>query len=162
VLVMGYRLNSAAWPVTFIEQLARRFTVITLDNRGTGLSDKPVNGYAIANLARDVCGAGVLSRNRPKRRRPRKSLPRAARLLRRTSRARRKIGNAVALHFEPIACGLRAGHPEIRRDRTLQASDPRDIFGVSCVFPRPSVLPTRENGRLRPEAADPGCPLCGR
>jgi pimeloyl-ACP methyl ester carboxylesterase len=56
VLVMGYRLNSAAWPVTFIEQLARRFTVITLDNRGTGLSDKPVNGYAIANLARDVCG----------------------------------------------------------------------------------------------------------
>jgi pimeloyl-ACP methyl ester carboxylesterase len=56
VLVMGYRLNSAAWPATFVEQLARRFTVITLDNRGTGLSDKPVNGYAIANLARDVCG----------------------------------------------------------------------------------------------------------
>jgi pimeloyl-ACP methyl ester carboxylesterase len=56
VLVTGYRLNSAAWPATFIEQLARRFTVITLDNRGTGLSDKPVHGYAIANLARDVCG----------------------------------------------------------------------------------------------------------
>jgi pimeloyl-ACP methyl ester carboxylesterase len=56
VLVMGYRLNSAAWPATFIEQLARQFTVITLDNRGTGLSDKPVHGYAIANLARDVCG----------------------------------------------------------------------------------------------------------
>src|ERR1700751_855840 len=56
VLVMGYRLNSAAWPATFIEQLARRFTVITPDNRGTGLSDKPVHGYAIANLARDVCG----------------------------------------------------------------------------------------------------------
>src|SRR5215470_11294493 len=56
LLLMGYRLNSAAWPVTFIEQLARRFTVITLDNRGTGLSDKPVEGYAIANLARDVCG----------------------------------------------------------------------------------------------------------
>jgi pimeloyl-ACP methyl ester carboxylesterase len=56
VLVMGYRLNSAAWPATFTEQLARQFTVITLDNRGTGLSDKPVHGYAIANLARDVCG----------------------------------------------------------------------------------------------------------
>jgi pimeloyl-ACP methyl ester carboxylesterase len=56
LLLMGYRLNSAAWPVTLIEQLARRFTVITLDNRGTGLSDKPVEGYAIANLARDVCG----------------------------------------------------------------------------------------------------------
>jgi pimeloyl-ACP methyl ester carboxylesterase len=56
VLVMGYRLNSAAWPATLIDQLARRFTVITLDNRGTGLSDKPVHGYAVANLARDVCG----------------------------------------------------------------------------------------------------------
>jgi pimeloyl-ACP methyl ester carboxylesterase len=56
VLVMGYRLNSAAWPATFVEQLARKFTVITLDNRGTGLSDKPVYGYAIENLARDVCG----------------------------------------------------------------------------------------------------------
>src|SRR5580700_9083400 len=56
VLVMGYRLNSAAWPVTFIEQLARRFTVITFDNRGTGQSDKPVEGYAIANMARDVRG----------------------------------------------------------------------------------------------------------
>ena len=56
VLVMGYRLNSAAWPATFIEQLAERFTVITLDNRGTGLSDKPVVDYAMANLARDLRG----------------------------------------------------------------------------------------------------------
>ena len=56
VLIMGYRLNSSAWPATFIEQLARQFTVITLDNRGTGLSDKPVEGYAIANMARDVRG----------------------------------------------------------------------------------------------------------
>jgi pimeloyl-ACP methyl ester carboxylesterase len=52
VLVMGYRLNSTAWPATFIAQLAQRFTVITLDNRGTGRSDKPVTGYAIANMAR--------------------------------------------------------------------------------------------------------------
>jgi pimeloyl-ACP methyl ester carboxylesterase len=55
VLVMGYRLSSTAWPATFIEQLAQRFTVITLDNRGTGRSDRPVKGYAIANMARDVC-----------------------------------------------------------------------------------------------------------
>jgi pimeloyl-ACP methyl ester carboxylesterase len=53
-LIMGYRLNSIAWPVALVEQLARRFTVITVDNRGTGLSDKPVKGYAIANMARDV------------------------------------------------------------------------------------------------------------
>src|ERR1700742_1627934 len=56
VLVMGYRLNSTAWPANFIAQLAQRFTVITLDNRGTGLSDKAVTGYAIANVARDVRG----------------------------------------------------------------------------------------------------------
>src|SRR5579863_8271832 len=56
VLVMGYRLSSIAWPEDFIEQLARQFTVITPDNRGTGLSDKPVEGYAIANMARDICG----------------------------------------------------------------------------------------------------------
>jgi len=56
VLLMGYRLNSRAWPAGFIEGLAQLFTVITLDNRGTGLSDKPVSGYAIANMARDVCG----------------------------------------------------------------------------------------------------------
>ena len=56
ILVMGYRLNSIAWPAAFIEALARQFTVITFDNRGTGLSDKPVEGYAIANMARDVCG----------------------------------------------------------------------------------------------------------
>jgi len=54
VLVMGYRLSSIAWPEAFVEQLARQFTVITPDNRGTGLSEKPVEGYAIANVARDI------------------------------------------------------------------------------------------------------------
>ena len=38
MLVMGYRLSSISWPLILIEQLARRFMVITLDNRGTGLS----------------------------------------------------------------------------------------------------------------------------
>lgn len=56
VLVMGYRLSSAAWPAAFIAALADRFTVITFDNRGTGHSDKPVEGYALANMARDISG----------------------------------------------------------------------------------------------------------
>ena len=54
VLVMGYRLSSAAWPAAFVEALSRQFMVITPDNRGTGLSDKPVHGYALANMARDI------------------------------------------------------------------------------------------------------------
>jgi pimeloyl-ACP methyl ester carboxylesterase len=56
VLIMGYRLSSVAWPVKLVEALAKNFTVITFDNRGTGQSDKPLNGYALANMARDVAG----------------------------------------------------------------------------------------------------------
>ena len=56
VLIMGYRLSSAAWPTRFIEALADEFTVVTFDNRGTGQSDKPVDGYALANMARDLAG----------------------------------------------------------------------------------------------------------
>jgi pimeloyl-ACP methyl ester carboxylesterase len=56
VLIMGYRLSSAAWPEGFIEALAARFTVVTFDNRGTGLSEKPLQGYALSNMAADVCG----------------------------------------------------------------------------------------------------------
>jgi pimeloyl-ACP methyl ester carboxylesterase len=55
-LVMGYRLSSVAWPTSFVEALARQFTVIMPDNRGTGLSYKPVDGYALANMARDIQG----------------------------------------------------------------------------------------------------------
>jgi pimeloyl-ACP methyl ester carboxylesterase len=54
VLIMGYRLNSRAWPSAFIEALAQRHALILFDNRGTGLSDKPVSGYAIRNMAEDV------------------------------------------------------------------------------------------------------------
>jgi pimeloyl-ACP methyl ester carboxylesterase len=54
VLIMGYRLHSIARPQAFIDVLKRSFTVITLDNRGTGRSDKPLTGYSLANMARDV------------------------------------------------------------------------------------------------------------
>ena len=56
VLIMGYRLNSSAWPVEFVEGLAEQFTVVLFDNRGTGLSDKPTSGYALSNMAEDVIG----------------------------------------------------------------------------------------------------------
>jgi pimeloyl-ACP methyl ester carboxylesterase len=56
VLIMGYRLSSLAWPFDFIKALAAQFTVVLFDNRGTGASDKPTIGYAISNMAKDVCG----------------------------------------------------------------------------------------------------------
>jgi pimeloyl-ACP methyl ester carboxylesterase len=56
ILIMGYRLNSRAWPLDFVKGLANRFQVILFDNRGTGLSGKPTDGYALSNMAEDVCG----------------------------------------------------------------------------------------------------------
>ena len=56
ILIMGYRLSSRAWPLDFIEALAERFTVVLFDNRGTGLSDKPLFGYELSNMAKDVRG----------------------------------------------------------------------------------------------------------
>jgi len=55
-LINGYRLSGAAWPAAFIGRLAARFSVISFDNRGTGRSDKPDEGYEFANLGRDVIG----------------------------------------------------------------------------------------------------------
>jgi pimeloyl-ACP methyl ester carboxylesterase len=59
ILIMGYRLSSRAWPLDFIEALAERFTVVLFDNRGTGLSDKPIFGYGLTNMAR-MCARSVI------------------------------------------------------------------------------------------------------
>src|SRR5215210_3856304 len=55
-LIIGYRLHGAAWPDAFIESLAGRFSVLTFDSRGTGLSDKPAYGYGLHTMATDVAG----------------------------------------------------------------------------------------------------------
>jgi pimeloyl-ACP methyl ester carboxylesterase len=55
-LINGYRLSSAAWPHPFIARLSMRCSVISFDNRGTGRSDKPDDGYEFANQAQDVIG----------------------------------------------------------------------------------------------------------
>ena len=55
-LINGYRLSGAAWPGAFIGRLSTRCSVIVFDNRGTGRSDKPDDGYGFGNQARDVVG----------------------------------------------------------------------------------------------------------
>jgi len=55
-LIIGYRLSASAWPDSFLKELARHFTLITFDHRGTGRSDKPTDGYALDNMASDVVG----------------------------------------------------------------------------------------------------------
>jgi len=55
-LISGYRQSGSAWPTEFIAQLAIRCQVITFDNRGTGLSSKPHDGYEFAQQARDIVG----------------------------------------------------------------------------------------------------------
>lgn len=56
VLVMGYGGSLRVWPATFVEKLSTRFTVITYDNRGTGLSIIPQNteDYTIKAMADDL------------------------------------------------------------------------------------------------------------
>lgn len=56
LMIIGYRLSARAWPERFIERLAERYTVITFDNRGTGLSGKPDHGYQTSSLAHDAAG----------------------------------------------------------------------------------------------------------
>src|SRR3954447_4504154 len=55
-MIISYRLHGAAWPDAFVENLARRFSVLTFDNRGTGLSEKPAYGYSLDIMAADVAG----------------------------------------------------------------------------------------------------------
>lgn len=55
-LINGYRQSSCAWPRPFIARLATGCQAITFDNRGTGLSDAPAEGYDFAVQANDVVG----------------------------------------------------------------------------------------------------------
>ena len=57
VLIMGYRLSSAAWPAKFVDTLARELhrhhsSIIAAPDKATSRS----TGYALANMARDVAG----------------------------------------------------------------------------------------------------------
>jgi pimeloyl-ACP methyl ester carboxylesterase len=55
LLVHGWPENWYAWRL-LMPTLARDFTVIAVDQRGIGLSDKPRDGYDTATLANDLVG----------------------------------------------------------------------------------------------------------
>lgn len=60
LMIMGLGASSAVWDPQLITELARKFRVITFDNRGTGQSDKPDAPYSIEMFADDA--AGVLTK----------------------------------------------------------------------------------------------------
>ena len=54
LLVAGLGQPAIAWDPSLIQQMAKQYQVITYDNRGTGLSDKPDNPYSISLFASDA------------------------------------------------------------------------------------------------------------
>jgi 3-oxoadipate enol-lactonase len=53
LMIMGLGSSSASWNPALVNQLARSFRVITYDNRGTGLTDKPDVPYSLEAFAAD-------------------------------------------------------------------------------------------------------------
>jgi pimeloyl-ACP methyl ester carboxylesterase len=56
LMIMGLGASSAQWDPEVVAGLARDFSVITFDNRGTGQSEKPDAAYSIEMFADDAAG----------------------------------------------------------------------------------------------------------
>ena len=56
LFIAGLGQPAIAWDPELIRTLARSYQIITYDNRGTGLSDKPDELYSIALFASDAVG----------------------------------------------------------------------------------------------------------
>ena len=56
LMINGFRRSRVVWLEGVLEPLAKRFQLILMDNRGTGNSDKPQDGYSIEALADDCAG----------------------------------------------------------------------------------------------------------
>jgi pimeloyl-ACP methyl ester carboxylesterase len=54
LLIMGLGAPAAAWDPEFVREMGKIYKVITYDNRGTGLSDKPDVPYSVAMFASDA------------------------------------------------------------------------------------------------------------
>lgn len=56
LLINGFRRSHVVWLEGVLQPLAERFQLILMDNRGTGDSDKPQDGYSIEAFADDCAG----------------------------------------------------------------------------------------------------------
>lgn len=56
LFINGLGQPSIGWEPALIEEMSRTHQVITFDNRGTGLSDKPDEAYTMAMFASDAVG----------------------------------------------------------------------------------------------------------
>ena len=56
IMINGFRRSRVVWLESFLEPLAARFQLILFDNRGTGHSDQPQDGYSMDAFA-DDCAA---------------------------------------------------------------------------------------------------------
>ncbi len=56
LMINGFRRSRVVWLEGVLKPLAERFQLILMDNRGTGQSDKPRDGYSIEAFADDCAG----------------------------------------------------------------------------------------------------------
>ena len=56
LMINGFRRSRVVWLEGVLKPLAERFQLILMDNRGTGQSDKPQDGYSIEAFADDCAG----------------------------------------------------------------------------------------------------------
>jgi 3-oxoadipate enol-lactonase len=56
LMINGFRRSHVVWLEGVLKPLAERFQLILMDNRGTGHSDKPEDGYSIEAFADDCAG----------------------------------------------------------------------------------------------------------
>ena len=56
LMINGFRRSRVVWADGVLKPLAERFQLVLMDNRGTGLSDKPLDGYSIEAFADDCAG----------------------------------------------------------------------------------------------------------
>lgn len=65
LMINGFRRSRVVWLDPLLDLLSAKFQLILMDNRGTGLSDKPQDGYSAERFA-DDCAAVIEHAKFPK------------------------------------------------------------------------------------------------